>query len=234
MRTATLIITGSVLALVARQLAAETPTFAENTAAAIGEFRAALALTPDLGHGRQLYDTCAACHAADGRGTRDGTVPAIAGQHVSVLVKQLVDFRHDRRWDERMQNFSSTHHLQDAQDVLDVASYAESLRRWPPLEGGTGDGKSLQRGANEYFIRCERCHGPLGEGELRRMRPRLAGQHYEYLLKEMTQTAAGERPGMDAEHVKRIKALTTEERQGIADYLSRLSPDLASNPSRDH
>ncbi|HKE43701.1 MAG TPA: c-type cytochrome [Steroidobacteraceae bacterium] len=232
MTRASVVISAGLLALGAQPLAAQTPTFAENTDAAIREFRAALAATPDLKHGAQLFDTCAACHGADGRGARDGTVPAIAGQHVSVLVKQLVDFRHDRRWDERMQNFSSTHHLQGPPDLLDVASYAQSLPRWPPLEGGTGDGKSLQRGANAYFIQCEGCHGPLGEGELRRLRPRLAGQHYEYLMREMEQTAAGGRPGMDAEHVTRIRKLSPEEREGIADYLSRLSPDVASNHPR--
>jgi cytochrome c553 len=206
-----------------------TPTFAANTAAAVREFRAALALEPDLGHGARLFETCAACHAADGRGARDGSVPAIAGQHVSVIVKQLVDFRHDRRWDERMQDFASRHHLEGAQDLLDVAAYTQSLPRWPPLEGGTGDGKSLQHGANAYFIRCEGCHGPLGQGELRRMRPRLAGQHYAYLMRQLTETAAGERPGMDAEHVQRIRSMSLDERQGVADYLSRLSPDLSSS-----
>ena len=232
-RVTAAIVAGSALALGATRLDAEAPTFAENTAAASAEFRAALALTPDLKHGAQLFETCSACHGADGTGARDATVPAIAGQHVSVLVKQLVDFRHDRRWDERMQNFASRHSLEGAQDLLDVASYAESLPRWPPLEGGTGDGKALQRGANAYFIQCEGCHGPLGEGELRRMRPRLAGQYYEYLMRELGETAAGERPGMDAEHVKRIRKLTLEERQGIADYLSRLSPDLASRHPQD-
>ena len=141
-RVTAAIVAGSALALGATRLDAEAPTFAENTAAAIAEFRAALALTPDLKHGAQLFETCSACHGADGAGARDGTVPAIAGQHVSVLVKQLVDFRHDRRWDERMQNFASRHSLEGAQDLLDVASYAESLPRWPPLEGGTGDGKA--------------------------------------------------------------------------------------------
>jgi cytochrome c553 len=228
-----IILAGVLLALSSRPLAAQPPNFAENTAAAISEFRAALALTPNLEHGAQLFETCAACHGTDGTGARDGTVPAIAGQHVSVLVKQLTDFRHDRRWDERMQNFSSTHHLVGAQDLLDVASYAESLPRWPPLEGGIGDGKALQQGANLYFIHCESCHGPLGEGELRRLRPRLAGQHYQYLMKELEQTAAGERPGMDAAHVQRIGKLSPEERQGIADYLSRLSPQVASSRARN-
>jgi hypothetical protein len=35
---------------------------------------------------------------------------------------------------------------------------------------------------------------------------------------------------MDIEHVKLISALSADERQGVADYLSRLSPDLASTP----
>jgi cytochrome c553 len=47
----------------------------------------------------------------DGRGTEDGEIPAIAGQHGSVLLKQLTDFRHEQRWNERMQNFTDRHHL---------------------------------------------------------------------------------------------------------------------------
>jgi cytochrome c553 len=202
------------------------------TAAAIAEFRAAIALEPDRARGARLFDTCAACHGADGRGAADGSIPAIAGQHVSVLVKQLVDFRHDRRWDQRMQNFASQHGLQGPQELLDVAAHAESLRRWPPLEGGTGDSDVLRRGQVVYHRDCGDCHGPLGEGELRRMRPRLAGQHHRYLLRQLEQTAAGTRPGMDAEHVSLIGTLSADERAAVADYLSRLSPHLASTRER--
>lgn len=198
------------------------------TAAAIAEFRSAVALDPDAAHGAGLFGPCAACHGEDGRGAPDGSIPAIAGQHVSVLVKQLVDFRHDRRWDERMRNFASQHHLSGPQDLLDVAAYAEGLPRWPPLAGGTGDGSTLHRGNLIYHRDCENCHGPLGLGELRRMRPRLAGQHFRYLMRQLEETASGQRPGMDEEHVKLIGALSADERTGVADYLSRLSPNLAS------
>jgi cytochrome c553 len=143
-----------------------------------------------------------------------------------------VDFRHDRRWDERMQNFASRHCLSGPQELLDVAAYAESLRRWPPLEGGAGDRAALRQGEIVYHRDCSGCHGPLGEGELRRMRARLAGQHYGYLLRQLDQTAAGARPGMDAEHVRMIGALSAEERAAVADYLSRLSPNLASTRDR--
>ncbi|HSD75733.1 MAG TPA: c-type cytochrome [Steroidobacteraceae bacterium] len=222
------------LAQSASLVCAQQPDLAERTAAASREFRQALELEPNLEHGAQLFTVCATCHAADGCGATDGSTPAIAGQHVSVLVKQLVDFRNDRRWNVQMQAIASQHRMPGPQDLLDVASYLESLPRWPPLEGGIGDGKSLQRGASVYFRDCESCHGPLGQGELRRMRPRLAGQHYAYLLRQLNDTAAGQRPGMDAGHVRRIRDLSEEERRGVADYLSRLSPDLTSTRRRDH
>lgn len=210
----------------------EPDTIEGRTQAAIADFRNAMKLEPDVQHGAELFSTCAACHAADGLGTEDGSIPAIAGQHVSVLVKQLVDFRHDRRWGERMRNFASQHNLSGPQDLLDVAAYAESLPRWPPLEGGTGDGSEMKEGYVVYHRDCAECHGPLGLGELRRMRPRLAGQRYQYLLRQLEETADRMRPGMDVTHVKLIGALSAEERRAVADYLSRLSPNLASTQDK--
>ena len=202
------------------------------TEAAIADFRSAMKLEPNLAHGAELFTTCSACHGASGLGIQDGSVPAIAGQHISVLVKQLVDFRHDRRWDERMRNFASQHNLNGPQDLLDVAAYAESLPRWPPLEGGTGGATAPNEGNVLYHRYCADCHGPLALGELRRIRPRLAGQRYQYLLRQLEETADHMRPGMDIEHVKLISALSVKERGAVADYLSRLSPDLASTRDR--
>ncbi len=203
-------------------------SFQGRTEAAVKEFREAVQLEPNLGHGAELFEACAACHQADGSGSADGTIPVIAGQHVSVLVKQLVDFRHDRRWHARMREAAKQHDLGGAQDILDVASHAAGLKRPPPREGGTGDGKSLHAGQVVYYRDCEACHGRLGEGDLRTLRPRLAGQHYLYLLKQLYDTASLTRPGMDDAHVKRISALSDAERAGVADYLSRLSPGLSS------
>jgi len=203
-------------------------SFQGRTEAAIAEFRAAIALEPNLEHGAELFKSCAQCHQTDGSGSADGTIPVIAGQHVSVLVKQLVDFRHDRRWDSRMRGAAKQHELVDAQDLLDVASYAAGLTRPAPREGGTGDGSRQHEGQVVYYRECAECHGRLGEGELRTLRPRLAGQHYRYLLRQLYETAEGTRPGMDEAHQKRIGALTDDERSAVADYLSRLSPGLSS------
>jgi cytochrome c553 len=205
-------------------------SFQGRTEAAIQEFREAAQLEPNLGNGARLFEACASCHQANGSGSEDGTIPVIAGQHVSVLVKQLVDFRHDRRWHARMREAAKQHDLGGAQDILDVASYTAGLKRPPPRAGGTGDGKSLHEGQVVYYRECAACHGRLGEGDLRTLRPRLAGQHYLYLLKQLYDTASLTRPGMDEEHVKRISALTETERAGVADYLSRVTPELTSVP----
>ena len=198
------------------------------TQAAIADFRSAMKLDPNIQHGAELFSVCAACHGAKGLGVEDGSVPAIAGQHASVIVKQLVDFRHDRRWSERMREIASKHYLSGPQELLDVASYAESLQRWPPLKGGTGDGSALKEGYAAYHRFCAQCHGPLGLGDQRRVQPRLAGQRYQYLLRQLEETADRMRPGMDVQHVKLIAAFSADERRAVADYLSRLSPNLSS------
>lgn len=217
-----------VLVRTALSIEVDPGSYRGRTEAAIREFRAAIELSPNLEHGKVLFTSCAECHQADGSGSASGMIPVIAGQHVSVLVKQLVDFRHDRRWNARMQTTLQRHELDGAQDLLDVAAYAQFLKRPAPADAGAADPAVQQEGRRIYYRDCEGCHGRLAEGDLRTVKPRLAGQHYTYLLQQLTDTAAGVRPGMDEEHVKRIGALTDKERVAVADYLSRLSPEFSS------
>jgi cytochrome c553 len=60
----------------------------------------------DAAHGAGLFAQCTACHGADGGGEISGATPRIAGQHYRVLAKQLVDFRHGKRWDFRMEGMA--------------------------------------------------------------------------------------------------------------------------------
>ena len=196
------------------------------------EFTAGAWLEPNLQHGAELFASCAACHGPDGRGTEDGEIPAIAGQHGSVLLKQLTNFRHDQRWNERMRHFTDDHHLATPQDLTDVAAYVSYLPRFPPTAKGIGDGNDLGEGASVYFRKCEQCHGPLGQGDLLRNRPRLAGQHYAYLLRQLQETAANQRPGMGRAHVDMLEDVSPQQMRGVADYLSRVSPRLSSIKKR--
>jgi cytochrome c553 len=198
------------------------PLALEAASTARTEFDAAVRATPDLRHGAELFETCAACHGPRGEGLTDGNIPAIAGQHLRVLVKQLTDFRSDKRWDIRMEHFTDRHHLTGPQDVADVAGHIASLER--PYPVGIGPGRDVGRGASVYFRDCESCHGPVGEGDAARGMPRLGGQHYEYLLRQFYDAVEGRRPNMAGEHARLLGRFDRDDIVGVADYLSRLSP----------
>ena len=194
------------------------------------EMREGLAARPDPTRGEDLYAPCGACHGVDGRGVPDGSVPAIAGQNLPVILKQLVDYRHGKRWDLQMEHASRMKHLASAQDLADVASFVASLPRG--FSPGVGTGEYLNVGARIYFRRCESCHGPLGEGDAARGVPRLAGQHYAYLYRQFFDVVEGRRPGMSTIHQRLMTALDREQIIGIADYLARTSIELSRVPQQ--
>jgi len=175
--------------------------------------------TPDLERGAGLFNGCAACHGADGGGSRDGLVPRLAGQHASVLQKQMVDYRYDRRWDPRMQAVVDQHSL-SPESIADVSAYISQLDR--DVGVGTGDGGLLRQGAVSYSRSCQSCHGRAAQGDAVRAVPRLAGQHYEYLRRQIYDAIDGRRPNFSPSHVRLLARLDRDDIAGIADYLSRL------------
>jgi cytochrome c553 len=198
------------------------PLAAAAMSAAQQEYSTASRAMPNVAHGMELFDTCAACHGLQGGGQSDGTVPNIAGQHFRVLVKQLVDFRHDKRWDIRMEHFTDDHHLTDAQAIADVAGYASELE-WQRTRG-VGSGEFVAHGQEVYLLQCKSCHGPKGEGDSEQLAPRLAGQHYEYLLRQLHDAVEGRRPNFPQSHIRLLAKLDRDDFVGVADYLSRLEP----------
>jgi cytochrome c553 len=201
-------------------LLAAASTAAQAVSTVQEELAAVKRSTPDLDHGAQLFETCAACHGPDGAGTADGQVPRIGAQHLSVLWKQLVDYRHDRRWDLRMEHFSDRHHLEDAQAIADVTAYIHQLEpRGPP---GQGPGKLLEKGGALYSQLCRSCHGAAGEGDAAHAVPRIGGQHYEYLRRQFYDAVDGRRPNFSPAHIHLLAGLDHDAIEAVADYLSRL------------
>ena len=194
------------------------PGFAAENARS--ELDAVLRSTPNLDHGAELFRNCAVCHGSNGQGSLDGGVARIAGQHVTVIAKQLVDYRHDRRWDIRMEHFADQHHLVNPQAIMDIASYVHGLSAGVPP--GVGDGELTQRGAELYAARCASCHGQSGEGDAGKLIPRIAGQHYEYLMRQIYDAVDGRRPNMSRAHVKMLAKLDRDDIVGLSDFLSRL------------
>lgn len=203
-------------------IVAALPFVAHGASIAQQEYDSVLRSKPDLVHGETLFETCAACHGTKGAGVSDGTVPAIAAQHFRVLARELVDYRHDERWDQRMEHFTDEHHLSGAQDIADVAAYISSLPATRSL--GRGSGEYLVNGAQVYSRQCASCHGAAAEGDNRQGYPRLAGQHYEYLLRQLHDAVEGRRPNFSRAHIRLLEHLERADFVGVADYLSRLGP----------
>jgi cytochrome c553 len=184
------------------------------------DYQEAMNKVPDLARGAREYVTCTGCHRENGRGNLDGSVPLIAGQHFRVLVKQIADYRHARRWDPRMQHYADNHFLPDTQAIADVAAYISQLD--PRGTSGTGQGDQLALGREIHARRCAACHGRAGEGNGGEGIPRLAGQHYAYTLRQLHDFLEGRRPRLTPDHVPMIKDLVRDELTGLADAQSRL------------
>jgi len=181
---------------------------------------AAMGAKPDLQHGGSLFKACVTCHNSDGSGEFNGDVPAIAGQYRSVVLRQLIDFRYGKRWDQRMEAIARSHYLSGTQDLTDVAAYVSALPRF--TNPGRGDGQLLAHGMQVYQSECASCHGPSGQGDARKGVPWLAGQHYEYLLREMYYSFDHRRPNLTNHHVF-MDRFTRPDYQSVADYLSGLT-----------
>jgi cytochrome c553 len=54
--------------------------------------------------------------------------------------------------------------------------------------------------------------------------PRIGGQHYAYTVRQLQDAADGRRPNMSATHRERVRKMSFEEIQGVADYLARIKP----------
>lgn len=193
--------------------------------AAIGahrELETVLRLVPDRRHGKAVFGVCERCHAAGASALPKGWVPRITGQHVRFIAKELVDYRHGLRWDLRMEIVAGRHTLESDQDISDVASYVATLA--PSQTGSKGRGGDLDQGRAVYRAKCTTCHGPAGEGSNARLVPRLAGQDYDYLLRQLHDAVDGRRPNMTSPHAQLLRHFDAAQLEGVADYLSRLMP----------
>ena len=185
-----------------------------------GEKVEALTLKGDVTNGEAAYEVCSACHLPSGSGRADGTFPQLAGQHATVLIKQIADIRAGRRDNPIMYPFAST--LTDSQELADVAAYIQTLPI-PPGNGKGPGGDHLKTGDELYHRDCVKCHGQNGEGNAEKFFPVLAGQHYEYLLRQVRDIAAKKRRNANPDMVKVVETYTDDQIKAVVDYMSRLS-----------
>jgi cytochrome c553 len=197
--------------------AAQTPTWNEIK----GEELMALQTEGDPARGEVAFKPCHGCHRKDASGRASGTYPRLAGQHATVLIKQITDIRAGRRLNPKMEPFIQDHAL-SPRDIADLAAFLQSLPISP--DNGKGPGIDLATGKELYDKDCAKCHGDKGEGVGEKFYPMVAAQHYRYLLREMQFIRDGDRLNSNPEMVTVIKPYSTSELETLADYLAQLPP----------
>ncbi len=188
-----------------------------------GEMKAALEAKGVAKMGEEGYEICGACHLPSGAGRPDGTFPQLAGQHTTVLIKQMADIRGGTRDNPTMYPFAKE--LVDPQELAHVSAYIESL--CIPLDHGHYEGadaaKQIAAGKDLYEKQCVECHGKNGQGEKAKFYPVIAGQHYKYLIRQMTEIRDGKRRNANPEMVKIIQPYTNDQLVAISAYQSSLT-----------
>ncbi|MGA8390610.1 MAG: c-type cytochrome [Burkholderiaceae bacterium] len=186
------------------------------------EKTAALELKGDIVRGESAFVICQGCHRVGALGRSDGSYPRLAGQHATVLIKQLSDVRSGRRSNLKMLPFAD-HQALSMQDVADIAAYLRSLP--VPASQGQGPGNDLARGRQLYERDCQVCHGRQGEGKADKFFPRVSGQHYQYLLREGGLIRDGKRRNAHPDMVQAISTYSDDDNAAVSDYMSRLPVD---------
>ena len=171
---------------------------------------------------------CKDCHGPSAQGYRGYfPIPRLAGQQPAYLENQLRAFIERRRTNNIM--FNVAHSLSPSM-LAALAADFHALNP-PPIGGApqrfvaTGR-KIFQDGMPESNIAaCAACHGPdaTGSGQI----PRLAGQLYPYVIKELTNWGKERgqnpaRPDISAVMSPVAHSLNKEQIEAVAAYVSTL------------
>lgn len=179
-------------------------------------------LKGDPAAGREMAQSCAACHGAEGI-SAVGMFPNLAGQQASYLAKQIMDIRDGERMVAQMagqvDNFSD-------QDAADVAAYYANMT--PNLGQVDADPEVIARGKELYragdmakgIPACAACHTPTGQGIGTAVYPALSGQKTDYTVSTLQAFAAGERAN-DPNAIMRSIASKMSDRdmQAVSQYV---------------
>ena len=177
---------------------------------------------PDLAKGEASYTAvCAACHGADGNSGAPAN-PKLAQQHPEYLVKQLQEFKNDKRKDPVMKGFASALSEDDMRNIAWWVTSKKSKPGFAKEKDLVTLGERIYRGglSDRQIPACAGCHSPNGAG-LPAQYPRLAGQHADYTDKQLRAFRDGGRGNSTQMHQVAAK-LNDREIKAVSDYIAGL------------
>lgn len=169
----------------------------------------------DIAAGKAKSQVCAACHGVDGN-SPSGQFPNLAGQTWRYIYVQLKDYKEGRRSDPVMTAMATP---LSRQEMIDIANYFAAQPAKPStFKADEGKIKLGKAKADETL--CSMCHlgAFAGQNEI----PRVAGQQYEYIVKQMRDFKARTRTNDAGNMTSVAQTLNEADIENLAHYITSL------------
>lgn len=167
-----------------------------------------------------ITERCQLCHGAEGEAAT-AVYPRLAAQNKTYLIKQLRDFRDQRRIGTMNEMAKD---LTDAEiDGLAAHFSGQKPRTKAPANADLAAvGRYIFRHGNRFsgIAPCASCHGEAGHGT--EVLPRLAGQHPSYVESQVEDFRSGSRTNDQSIMHAIASKLTELEIKAVASYIGGL------------
>ena len=178
--------------------------------ASIVASRGSIAQTVDAAPAKAAI--CMACHGPAALASQPA-YPILAGQTSRYLYLQLRDFQEGRRENALMTPMAAGLSRDEMHELADYFA-----RQKPPPQSFAADSGKAKTGklkADETL--CTMCHlgGFIGQNEI----PRVAGQNYEYIVKQLTDFKARTRTNDAGSMTSVAQTLNAQDIENLAHYL---------------
>ena len=180
------------------------------------------AAKPDLAKGEASYGAvCAACHGVDGNSAISAN-PKLAQQHPDYIVKQLQEFKSGKRANAIMMGMSAALSEQDMKNISAWLATKTAKKGFAKDKELVTLGERIYRGgiADRQIAACSGCHTPTGAG-IPSQYPRLAGQHADYAVAQLTAFRDGVRKN-NTQMTQVASKLNDREIKAVSDYIAGL------------
>ncbi|MGS0743600.1 c-type cytochrome [Glaciimonas sp. GG7] len=169
----------------------------------------------DIEAGKTKAAACMACHGVAGNSTMP-LIPVLAGQNARYLYLELRDFKEGARVNPMMSPMAANLSKEDMQDL--AAYFAAQT---PTAIDFKADPDRVKLGfAKSEEVLCSMCHlgGMKGQNEI----PKLSGQHYEYIKKQLMDFKARDRHNDAGNMTSVAKTLSDDDIVNLAQYIANI------------
>ncbi len=184
-------------------------------------------------NGQTKSAVCGACHGMDGNSVNPDW-PSLAGQVPEYIVKQLHDFKANRRSNETMSPMAQPLSKEDIEDLAAFFSAQKPKAGEAKPELRAKGEKIYLKGKHRPAVTaCIGCHGPSGEGNREWgkslaappavLAPALGGQQAAYVAKQLQDYKKKARSNDVGRVMRDISSrLSDEDILAVAEYITSL------------